>query len=245
MKRNYLLTCALAFSIIGSKAQTVEITDLKNNSVVLNNTQIINETRPGTTATHYFQMKNISSSSQVFSIRKTVIQMNKVAEGDSSVIYFCTGVDCFDASVTSNTVQIAAGDTVRFTADLDEATVAGSSKVEYKFSANGESIILNMIYNASPVAIAKNASVFSNISGVYPNPASSKAYIAISSPREVSGVRVAIINSLGAKVSNKEVSLSNGKNVISLDTENLSPGIYFVSVNYGSNVVTKKITVVN
>lgn len=245
MKRNYLATIVLVFAVIGLSAQNFQIINFKNNAVVNDNEQIINETMAGTTASHYFQMKNITSSPIVLSIRKTVTQLNKVADGDSSVIYFCTGIDCYLATVTAVTVNIPANDTVRFTADNDEATIAGTSKVEYKFSANGQSLIMNIVYNASPVSVAKNTNVLSSVSGAYPNPTSSKSYLAINSPREVSGVRLSIINSLGSKVSGKEISLNNGKNVIGLDTENLSPGIYFVSINYGTSVVTKKITIVN
>jgi hypothetical protein len=52
-----------------------------------------------------------------------------------------------------------------------------------------------------------------------------------------------VVNSLGATISDKQVSLTEGKNKIDLNTGDLSTGIYFVVVKDGRSTVTKKFIV--
>lgn len=253
MKKIYISTFALFFSLTALNAQSFQVLNVEQtpNVVMANNDVIINETQPGRTATHHFLMKNTGATSQTIAVRKTIVQINTVGMDDEARAYFCTGVDCYDASVMNVSFEMASGDTMTFTADLDEATVAGTSEVNYKFSAiapgstNTVSINFNLKYNASPVGLTKLSGILSGVSQVFPNPTSAGAAINITSDRDVSGVQVSIINSLGARVSSKQVNLNNGKNTIDLDTDKLNSGVYFISIRQGETVVTKKLTVLN
>lgn len=252
MKKIYISTIALLTSALSFNAQVFQVINTQTNphTVMSSGDVVINETVPGTTAGHHFEMKNASSVTRTVSIRKTVVTLNVVIpQDDEARAYFCTGTDCYDASVMNVTIILGAGDTMSFTSDLDEATVAGYSEVNYKFSARGpadtNSVDFNVKYNPSPVGISKNSAVLSGVSSLFPNPTNGNAFVTINSDRELNGVQVSVINSLGARVSSKEVNLNNGKNVIALGTENLNAGIYFVSIRSGSTVVTKKLTVLN
>jgi hypothetical protein len=77
---------------------------------------------------------------------------------------------------------------------------------------------------------------------VYPNPVSNNAFLYVNS-LENKEVNMTVVNSLGATISEKQVSLNEGKNKIDLHTGDLSNGIYFVVVKDGQSTVTKKFIV--
>lgn len=253
MKKIYALALALFFVATGLNAQSFELINVDANPdvTVTDNDIIINQTQAGTTAKHHFLMKNTSALTQTVAIRKTIVQINTVGPDDEAKAYFCTGTDCYDASVMNESVALAPNDTMTFTADLDEATVAGTSEVAYKFSAYNTSasttlsINFTIKYNPSPVGISKQFNLLSGVSSVFPNPTTANAFVTIQSDKELNGVQVSVFNSLGARVSSKEMNLTAGKNTVDLGTEKLNSGIYFVKVRHGASVVTQKLTVLN
>lgn len=250
MKKIYISTIALLISALSFNAQNFYVRNDQNSAHMSAGNVVINQTIPLQTATHYFMMKNASSVARTVAIRKTVVALNTPASPDDEARpYFCTGELCYEVSTMNVTVNIASGDSMTFTTDLDEASIAGYSEVNYKFSARGPAdtttFDFNVKYNPSPTGISKSSAVLSGVSSVFPNPTAGNSFIAINSERELSDVQVSVINSLGARVSSKEVNLNTGKNVVALDTDKLNAGIYFVSVRYGSAVVTKKLTVLN
>lgn len=249
MKKIYISTVAFLISALGLTGQNFQLINNQNSAIISTGDIVINQTIPDQTATHHFLMKNTSAVTRTVAIRKTIVALNAPPAEDPALAYFCTGELCYDASTMNVSINLAAGDTMTFTTDLDEAIIAGYSEVNYKFSARGPAdtttFDFNMKYNPSPTGISKNTSVLSGLSSIFPNPTTGNAFMNLNSDREISGVQVSIINSLGARVYSKEVNLSNGKNIITLETDNLNAGIYFVSVRYGSTLVTKKLTVLN
>ena len=83
----------------------------------------------------------------------------------------------------------------------------------------------------------------SNVSDVYPAPSNNKAYINISSLANYDNLKLTIINSLGATISNKNVEVLAGKNTVNLEVEHLPTGIYFATFTQGNQRITKKIIV--
>jgi len=74
---------------------------------------------------------------------------------------------------------------------------------------------------------------------IYPNPASSNITITIANA-PASSVAVNITNGIGQNVySAKEAPAKN----INVNVENLSRGVYFVKVNAGDKILTKKLVV--
>lgn len=253
MNKIYISTIALFISLAGLHSQSFQILNVEHtpNTVVADNDIVLNETWKSRTATHHFLMKNTGTATQTIAIRKTDVLLNNVGLGDAASSYFCTGENCYDSQTMNASVVLAQGDTMTFTADLDEASVAGNSNVNYKFSAvaagstNTVSINFNMKYAASPVGLTKLNGILSGVSQVFPNPTSGNAYITITSDSDLNEVQVSVVNSLGARVSSKQINLNSGKNTIDLGAEKLNAGVYFISLRQGENVITKKLTVLN
>ena len=85
--------------------------------------------------------------------------------------------------------------------------------------------------------------MFLNVSDVYTNPSNTKAFITINTITDVNSAALSITNSLGAIVSSKNIELNVGKNVIPLDVETLSSGIYFTTITSGNSKIVKKIII--
>ena len=89
--------------------------------------------------------------------------------------------------------------------------------------------------------VANNVEL-SNVSGVYPNPTTSKFNLDVTSLTDAN-VSMSFFNFYGNLVSSKNVKLSQGANTISEDISNLKSGIYFVKFYNASNneILVKKL----
>ena len=91
------------------------------------------------------------------------------------------------------------------------------------------------------VGINEVNSDLSNVS-VVPNPFASNAKVLFNS--EVEGTfTVKMFSLLGATVSSKEVSVSHGSNEFTIERNNLSAGIYIMSISNGTSSSTKKVII--
>jgi hypothetical protein len=81
----------------------------------------------------------------------------------------------------------------------------------------------------------------SNVS-VVPNPFTTSATVSFNS--DVEGTfTVKMVSLLGATVSSKEVNVARGKNEVSIERNNLSTGIYIMSISNGASSITKKVII--
>ena len=127
----------------------------------------------------------------------------------------------------------------------DETIAAGYTEVKYEVydvSNTSDAVAFTYKFNPLLASVKDNSSLFSSISGVYPNPAVSKAQISINSKTNLNTL-VTITNALGSVVSTKNIDLSAGKNTITLDSENLSSGIYFATISSDNTKIVKKFTI--
>jgi mannan endo-1,4-beta-mannosidase len=98
--------------------------------------------------------------------------------------------------------------------------------------------LYNNINNAGITDISGSA--FSN---VYPNPGSREVYIRFN--LETKGiVRYTVYNILGEKLISEEISFNKGNNTLLINTNHLASGVYFVKLNNGKVMETKKLVVV-
>jgi hypothetical protein len=245
MKKNYLLSSAFLLSFLSITAQnTFEITTESGNVVATNDIYYYT-TSPGESSDGHFDIKNISASTQTFTVRKYEDVLNTISSMDLAEASFCTGLNCYGPQVTSASMILSPGQKVLFKPSLIEASVTGVSQIRYKFAnANNamEAITISLKY-ANTVSIAKNNLNLFNEVSVFPNPASSKSTLMLSSASELSYATISIVNSLGAQVISKSVDLSIGKNTIPLPIETLSEGLYFVSITSNSATSTKKLII--
>jgi hypothetical protein len=110
-------------------------------------------------------------------------------------------------------------------------------------NASVDFIEFTVKYNNPLASVKTNTALFLNVSDVYPNPSNTKAFITINTTTDVNSAALSITNSLGAIVSSKNIELNVGKNVIPLDIETLSSGIYFTTITSGNSKTVKKIII--
>lgn len=250
MKKNYLSVVAALLGSLGMPAQSFELwnTTSSPSLQVANGATVFNTTMPVSSTKNEFMMKNASTTTQTVTIKKSLVYINTVSPGDAAQAYFCTGVNCYAASVMAKSVVLAPGENMSFTADLDEASVAGNSEVVYSFTAVNPgatvTLVITIKYSASPAGLHLPSEVLSGISLVFPNPSSGAAFLSVQAKRELNNLQLQLINALGARVYLKEINVPAGRSTIDLDTEALAAGVYFVQLRSGPAVATRKLTVV-
>ena len=80
---------------------------------------------------------------------------------------------------------------------------------------------------------------------VYPNPVSSSTKIQLSIEK-TANVAISVVNILGQEVARfNNLNFNRGINNITWNTSSLSTGTYFIRVNIGERVLTKKVIVLH
>lgn len=248
MKKLLLLASTLFISSLNLMSQSSILVTLSGNgSTVTNNATFYVTADPTALAAETdFSFKNISVSTKTLAVKRTDIHLNKVSSSDSAEAYFCTGLNCYPASITvSPDVILNANASESLKTYLQEASVEGTSDVKYEvYDVNNPTDKLSFTISYNNILSVKNLnSVFANVSDVYPNPSANKTQIAVYINNNVNNGFVTISNSLGSVVSSKHVELSSGKNIIHLDSENLSTGIYFATITSNNQKIVKKFTI--
>lgn len=199
-------------------------------------------------------VKNISSSTKTYKMKKFIDIINTVTPiSDLAIAYFCFGGQCESpfALISSNELILNSNEDAdglkKPTAIYyDEATKAGYSSVRYQvFDVNNPSdnIEFTLKYNDPTSSIKTNPSLTYQVSDVLPNPSSSKTAINIDVLNNINNVTIFITNIFGKIESLKTTNLLIGKNEINLDSDNLSDGLYFITLNINNSKITKRLTI--
>ncbi len=248
MKKILLIILVLVTGLSTLNSQTsIELTNGSAGGLILNNSVITEDVVTGGQSHVYIQLKNISATSKTYALKRTDVILN--AGADAS---FCFGGGCFPPTTTMtpaanyltlNANQSDAPQSLYY----DENVAAGYSEIKYElFDVNNPSDVLTFTFKFNPLlaSVKNNASLFSSVSDVYPNPSINQAHIAINSTAYIANASMIIIDALGSIVSQKNIALSVGKNQVQLDSENLPSGIYFVSISSSKHTkVIKKFTI--
>ena len=246
MKKLLLLASTLIIGLTNLSAQTsIQLTNNSTGNPITNNSVILEDVATGGQSHVYLQLKNISSSSVTYAVKKTEIVINSGADA-----YFCWGGQCFPSSTTvtpvANYATLTAGEVYAPQSFYyDENTAEGYSEVQYElYNVNNpnDAITFTFKFNPNLLSVRNNGNLFTSISDVYPNPSANKAQIMINSKINTN-TSVSIVNALGSVVSVKNIELFAGKNSIHLDSENLNSGIYFATISSGNTKIVKKFTV--
>jgi hypothetical protein len=253
MIKRYQLVFAFIFTSFVILAQSsLLVTNVTGGGSVITNSMVIYRTVGVGVMDHMdINIKNISTSTKSYKMRMYYDLRHVVAPGDSSNPYFCFGTSCFPVNtlVSANSITLTANQTVSGTSvHYDESyTAAGASNIRYKIydmnNASVDFIEFTVKYNDPLASVKTNTALFLNVSDVYPNPSNTKAFITINTITDVNSAALSITNSLGAIVSSKNIELNVGKNVIPLDVETLSSGIYFTTITSGNSKIVKKIII--
>lgn len=78
----------------------------------------------------------------------------------------------------------------------------------------------------------------------YPNPFSAATTITFTLP-QAQDVSFRMYDVLGKPLNNREINARKGENTITLERKNLPSGIYFYSIQYGSRVITRRMSIKN
>ena len=246
MKKLLLLASTLIIGLTNFSAQTsIQLTNNSTGNPITNNSVILEDVATGGQSHVYLQLKNISSASVTYAVKKTEIVINSGADA-----YFCWGGQCFPSSTTvtpvANYATLTAGEVYAPQSFYyDENSTEGYSEVQYElYNVNNpnDAITFTFKFNPNLLSVRNNGNLFTSISDVYPNPSANKAQIMINSKINTN-TSVSIVNALGSVVSVKNIELFAGKNSIHLDSENLNSGIYFATISSGNTKIVKKFTV--
>lgn len=192
-------------------------------------------------------VKNTAGTTNVYYAKRYDMTLNSGADA-----YFCFGGNCFTSLTTSSgnltltpgqSASQVAGQYNILTADLDEGSTVGMSVIKYTFynvNTVADSVQITVRYNA-PAGINETNNIVSSME-LFPNPASDNVYLKVNSTKNADA-KVMIYNSLGSAISEKNITLSEGKNKIDFNTESLSAGIYFVNIRTGKTTVTRKLVI--
>ena len=199
-------------------------------------------------------VKNISSSTKTYKMKKFDDIINTITPGsDFAKASLCFGGRCESDQtfISSKSLALKAnedGDGLGYPTSVhyDEATLAGYSSIRYQiFDVNNPSdnIEFTLKYNDPTSSIKTNPSLTYQVSDVLPNPSSSKTAINIDVLNNINNVTIFITNIFGKIESLKTTNLLIGKNEINLDSDNLSDGLYFITLNINNSKITKRLTI--
>ncbi len=264
MKKIFTLFALISLGILNAQSPSLQAwtTDATGTTalVALSNGTVVSYTvsasSPTLTSTQTVKVrfKNISSTTNTYSVVRKDITLNSASPGANA--YFCFGDfgSCYNAFTTepsSDFTVLAPGASTapgkQLITDLDEAYTVGYSEVNYKLfnkvtgKTSADTLSFTFRYNQL-TGINENAGVLENVSNVYPNPSTNNANITVVLTDEVP-VKVQVFNSIGSLVYTSPEQRLMGKNKLAIDCSNFNTGLYFITVTAGNSKVTKRLVV--
>lgn len=116
--------------------------------------------------------------------------------------------------------------------------------ISFGGSANGDYVFSKQKLTTSPpVGIDEKGVILARVT-VFPNPATNEnVNLLFSSNTNLSDVNVVISDLTGKQVANQLIEVESGLNTYALETKELTSGLYFVTIQNGSNSVTQKLII--
>jgi hypothetical protein len=190
----------------------------------------------------HLKIRNRSDHPILLKVRRVE---NQISTGETS--FFCWGNDCFDKEVEllPSSIILQPGQTTsKFTSTLIAGITEGHSNVKYQFYDRNnpddfveEEVFYKIVEKKSTATLLKNKNI--HISNIYPNPVKDFAVIDYNILDDEKEIKIVVHNVLGGSVG--EYQLSVFENSVVINTEDLSPGVYFYSVYIDNdNAITKK-----
>jgi hypothetical protein len=190
------------------------------------------------------RFKNTSDKPITLIIRKIDSQI-----GSTQKNFFCVGENCLEQKVEDYIIKVEPGQTLSsLQVALEAGLVPGISSVHYlAFSRSNPShtveFRVNFAVDEKPEKQDLYSSRFITIHDVYPNPVTdNNAYIDYSMLSEQVKAKIIMHNLLGNPVG--LYPLSSAENRVRLRTDELSAGIYFITLYLeNESVMTRKLIV--
>ncbi len=250
--KKILIPALVLFSAAMFAQSSIQLKDLQVNVALAPNATVVASTVAEVITKIDFDIKNISSSTQYYQVKRYDILLNTDASA-----YFCFSGSCYgDQTLVSPTsLTLTAGQSASeiqgsfniLTTDLWEGPTAGNSLVKYTFinsSTAADSVQISIKYSAAPSQTVSVHEVSKTLSSfeIFPNPAKETASILIYSPK-VFESRLVLFNSLGEIVYTKNITVASGKNTIDMNVGNLPGGVYFASIQVENSTISKRLII--
>ncbi len=196
-------------------------------------------------------IKNVSSVSKNYIVKRYDIMLHTITTTTADA-HFCFNLSCYLASTyTAGPTNLGPGVSTSdlqganqyITAELVEASTVGYSVVKYTImetSNHADSVQLTLRYNFF-TGINEATNTLSSLE-LFPNPATDVTVLKVNSQKAMDA-KVIIYNALGAVVSESPVAITEGKNKIEVNVDQLNSGIYFAQIKMANNSVTKKLVI--
>jgi hypothetical protein len=243
MKKLLLTVCFLSLAAMYGYSQLSLA--LSDSSGSLPNNSTISKTGLPTSPEIVAYVNVTNTSGKTITVKAKKVQISLT---DPAYVTFCWAGGCYPPTtfVSPSGTPMAAGTTnTEFSGHYTPESVSGMAIIRYVFfdEANpNDSVCVNVNYSAFPLGVEETAAT-AGLSNAYPNPATGMVTIAYSVPAGSTSTLL-IRNILGATVKSEILTGTSGK--VTINTADLSDGIYFYSllVN-GEAAVTKKLVVRN
>lgn len=220
-------------------------------SVTITNGMVIHKNvSAGNSDNFPFSIKNTSTSNKIYKMTKFYDLRNVIASGDSSyaTFQFCgfhfaplTNTSVCSVTLTPNQTDPTP------VAEFLEASVPGKSDIRWRiYEVNNPTVDFTeftLRYNDASAGITSFSESISSVSEIFPCPANSKASIAIHSKEPAGMINLVIYNVFGVIVSKQICELAKGTNNVSIATNDLGSGIYFVSLISNNSKVQRKLVI--
>lgn len=253
MKKSLFILISL-FCLKGF-SQSFRVTNMATSATVAPNAIIEATTTANTITSIDFDITNTSASTKSYHVIRRDKVLNVVAVSSTTAdAHFCYGSQCYGADVDTSlmSLTLTSGQSASqipgtyniLTTDLAEATAVGYSLVKYCFynvADHNDSLEFSIKYNGPLGVNEVNANLLSSFE-LFPNPATDATVIKVNS-QKATNAKVVIYNALGAVVSEKNVSMTEGKNKIDFNVDGLGSGVYFAQIKTANNSVTKKLII--
>lgn len=197
-------------------------------------------------------VKNTTANTQNYHAKRYDVLLNSSGTIIAQA-YFCFGGSCYGtttytspSALTLSGGQSASSLTTQYqmlTTDLDETPVVGKSIVKYTVfnDANSNDSIQFTIYYNKTLGIKSSKNELAQVE-LSPNPAVGSTTLKFNSVKSFE-TSITIINSIGQAVSEKKLQVLEGKNKVTLETDYLPAGVYFVSIGNGNAALTRKLVI--
>ncbi|NVO02657.1 MAG: Omp28-related outer membrane protein [Bacteroidetes bacterium] len=196
--------------------------------------------KAGTTLTFYVAYRQYASENDRLDVEvSTNCGTTWTSKWNKSGATLKTGV-----ATTTNFTAPTAAEWRQETVDL--SAYDGQTDIMIRFkgtSAYGNNVIIDDINLTTATGIADNSTSENNVS-VYPNPFTDNTTISVNLIKNET-VSYNVINMIGEIVySEKLGNLNPGTHETKFDASNLTNGMYFVNLQIGNSVITKKVTII-
>ncbi|MGE0568464.1 MAG: T9SS type A sorting domain-containing protein [Bacteroidia bacterium] len=248
MKKIFTLI-AIYSSLVGFGQSSIEVKDMATlNNVPANGTVNLIATA-GNQTSRTFDLKNVSANTNTY----IVIRYDAVLNSGATA-YYCFAGTCYGNTtfISPNPLVLTAGQSASdyttayttLTTDLDEGPTAGQSIVKYTFrNANdvNDSLQFTLYYNNPTANINENNGVFTSTL-LFPNPTKSNSTLQVNSTFAGNST-LSIYDINGKLISQRPKDLVIGKNMVTIQSNELPKGTYFVELKNELGIIKEKLII--